>query len=156
MKEKRKKSFGKKGIPFFQVKDGQPVRYKALVKGKVKNVYGIKNGNGIVCGYKMLNGVKMGTGYLISDYQTVDIVRKPKLKRFHFQGRWKNGDRMVISSEGFNKKHAFANMLRLLGLKRYSMKKGDSFRMSYKTNEETHKIHGHTTYIVHGNTVEVN
>ena len=56
MKEKRKKSFGKKGIPFFQVKDGQPVRFKALVKGKEKNVYGIKKGNRIVCGYKMLNG----------------------------------------------------------------------------------------------------
>ena len=82
--------------------------------------------------------------------------KKPKLKKFHFQGRWKNGDPMVISSEGFNKRHAFANMLRLKKKKKYPMNKGDSFRMSYKTNEETKRSHGHTAYIVHGNTVEVN
>ena len=79
-----------------------------------------------------------------------------KIKAFHFQGRWKNGDPLVIRSEGFNKRHAFANMLRLVKLKRYPMNKGDGFKMSYKTNEETGKIHGHCTYIVYGNKVEIN
>ena len=88
--------------------------------------------------------------------KNVDKRKFKKIKRFHFQGHWKNGDPLVICSEGFNKRHAFGNMLRLVKLKRYPMNKGDGFKMSYKTNEETGKIHGHCTYIVSGNKVEIN
>ncbi len=76
---------------------------------------------------------------------------KEKSKTYHFMGKWKNGDPLVICSYGKNKKDAFINMLTARKNGKFKFKKGDNFSMEYKCEEEhPFKLfkHGHTQWIV--------
>jgi len=94
------------------------------------------------------------------------------MKSFHFRGRWKNGDRIVICSYGKNKKDAFIKMLQAKKQNKYEYRKDDNFHMTYDTNEDDEarlkaqgcsksqaacmSVYGHTFYIVKDGKVTIN
>ena len=106
----------------------------------------------------------------------IDYVKEKKmrknLKRYHFRGKWKNGDNRVIWSDGNNKKDAFFSMLKAIKEKKFKHRAGDGFYMSYMTNEEAQRnyqksgfnrnsanmlsVYGHTTYILKDGEVIIN
>ncbi len=91
---------------------------------------------------------------------------------YHFRGRWKNLDRLVICSYGKNKKDAFIKMLQAKKQNKFKYRKGDNFYMTYDTNEEAEasllaqgcskseaacmSVYGHTSYIVKDGKVTIN
>ncbi len=93
-------------------------------------------------------------------------------QRYHFRGKWANGDRLVVCSYGRNKDEAFANVLKAYKNKNIPVKKGDWFHLTKYTNEDHQRqlvkngmskneasymsVYGHTALIVDGDTVELN
>lgn len=100
------------------------------------------------------------------------LIKNSNDKRFHFRGRWKNGDNMVVCSYGKNKKDAWCKLLTARKQNKFIYKKGDNFTLDYLTNSEVERflrkkgfskfeaavmsVHGHTCYIVKDGKVTIN
>ena len=94
------------------------------------------------------------------------------MKAYHFQAKWKNGDKLTICSYGKNKKDAFIRILLAKKQGKFVHNKNDYFRVSNVTEEETYtklrrkgfsknyanifSKYGHTGYIVKNGKVEIN
>ena len=93
-------------------------------------------------------------------------------KSYHFRGKWKNGDNLVICSYGSNKKDAFNKLIKAKKENKFIHRKNDNFFMTSITNEETYtklrkkgyshnesnilSVYGHTGYIVKNGKVSIN
>lgn len=93
-------------------------------------------------------------------------------KRYHFRGRWKNGDNMVVCSYGKSKKDAWCKLLIARKQKKFIYRKGDNFSLDYITNGEVEmslrkkgfskneasamSVIGHTCYVVKDGKVTIN
>ena len=94
------------------------------------------------------------------------------MNRYHFRCKWRNGDPLVICSYGINKRDAYIKILLAIKNKQFKYRKGDSFSVSYYTNEECERdllkkglsknesawlsVYGHTSWIVKDGKVIIN